>query len=216
MKTIMISNGEIFMVRVLFTGFLLGIAYVAPLGMQNVYLINNSMNLAKGKAYIAALIIAFYDITLAFACYFGIGLLMVEFEVLRLVILILGCLAMYFIGTKIILSKKEVDYGIYQKQTLVGIMLTSMVVTWFNPQALIDGSLILGSFRTSYNSLESMYFIFGVSIASLTWFLTITTIVSSLKKVIKGKIIRTINIICGVILIVFATRFALEVIHIIF
>jgi len=46
-------------------GFVLGIAYVAPIGIQNLYVINSALSNNKLRAYIITLIIIFFDISLA-------------------------------------------------------------------------------------------------------------------------------------------------------
>jgi len=199
------------MEHVFLSGLLFGLAYVAPLGMQNVYVINNGINLSKRRAYLAAFIVAFFDIILALGCFFGIGALLTRFDLLRIVFLLVGSLVMAFIGIKLVFTKKEIEYGDYKKQTVLGIFFTAMIVTWFNPQAVIDGSLILGSFRSTLNINESYSFIYGVSLASISWFIVVTSIVSTLKKVINNKVIKVINIVCGLILIVFSVKFLIEV-----
>ena len=56
------------------------------------------------------------------------------------------------------------------------------VVTWFNPQAIIDVSLLLGSFRVALPPEESGLFLWGVVCASCLWFLSLTTISSLFKN----------------------------------
>ncbi len=58
---------------------MLGIAYVAPIGMQNMYVINTAVSKNKTRAYQVALITIFFDISLAIACFFGMGLIMDKF-----------------------------------------------------------------------------------------------------------------------------------------
>ncbi len=48
--------------------FLLGLAYVAPIGMQNMYVINTAIRSNKLRAYQVAFITIFFDISLALAC----------------------------------------------------------------------------------------------------------------------------------------------------
>jgi L-lysine exporter family protein LysE/ArgO len=48
------------------------------------------------------------------------------------------------------------------------------VVTWFNPQAIIDGTMMLGAFRATLSGTEGYLFICGVATASLLWFTGIT------------------------------------------
>ena len=54
-------------------GLLLGISYVAPIGMQNLYVINSAMSNKKTDAYKIAFITIFFDISLAITCFWGTG-----------------------------------------------------------------------------------------------------------------------------------------------
>ena len=53
-------------------GFLMGLAYVAPIGLQNLFVINTALTQTRRRAYATAFIVMFFDITLALACFFGI------------------------------------------------------------------------------------------------------------------------------------------------
>ena len=44
-------------------GLLMGLAYVAPIGMQNMFVINTALNSRRQRAVTVALIVAFFDIT---------------------------------------------------------------------------------------------------------------------------------------------------------
>lgn len=57
-------------------GLTLGLAYVAPIGMQNLFVINSALTQTRLRALVTALIVIFFDVTLALACFFGIGLIM--------------------------------------------------------------------------------------------------------------------------------------------
>lgn len=61
-------------------GFLMGFAYVAPIGIQNLFVINSAISQKRARALLIALIVMFFDVTLAFACFFGIGLLIDKLE----------------------------------------------------------------------------------------------------------------------------------------
>ena len=51
-------------------GFLMGLAYVAPIGVQNLFVINSAIRSKKEQEHcLIALIVIFFDITLAFACF---------------------------------------------------------------------------------------------------------------------------------------------------
>jgi len=81
------------MIKYFLQGFLLGLAYVAPIGMQNMYVINTAATRSKMESYKVAAITIFFDITLAVACFFGIGILIDKFAVLKDIIMAVGSIA---------------------------------------------------------------------------------------------------------------------------
>lgn len=84
--------------RYFLQGLTLGLAYLAPIGVQNMYAINAGLTQPGKKAYHIALAIIFFDIALALACFFGGGALLEYFPVLKLGILLGGSLVLLFIG----------------------------------------------------------------------------------------------------------------------
>ncbi len=187
-------------------GFMLGIAYVAPIGMQNTYVINTAAQSTRTRALQVALITALFDIALAFACFFGVGLLLDTFEVLKMFILGGGSLAVLYIGISLVRSIPEDIETQNVDKPIMEIALMVFAVTWLNPQALIDGSLLLGGFKATLTSQASGMFILGVSIASLTWFLSLSTLVNLFRDKMTVKVLRVINIICGSTIILFAIK----------
>lgn len=194
------------MLKYLIQGFMLGIAYVAPIGMQNIYVINTSITGNKLKAYQVAFITIFFDISLALACFFGMGALLEKSQVLKAIVLLIGCIAIIYIGVQLIQSIPDINQEIDVDKSLIQVISNCFMVTWVNPQAIIDGSLLLGGFRASLSYEASRIFILGVCIASLTWFMGITTIVSIFKKSFNSRIIRGINIICGAVIIYYGLK----------
>jgi len=51
------------MIKYLLQGLLFGLAYVVPIGTQNLYLINTSLRESKLKTYQVAFITIFFDIS---------------------------------------------------------------------------------------------------------------------------------------------------------
>lgn len=187
-------------------GWLLGIAYVAPIGMQNMYLINTSIERSRSRALQVALIIIFFDISLALSCFFGIGILLEHLSILRFLIMGIGSLAVMYIGYGLIKATPDMNASGDFYKPIYQVMFTCFAVTWLNPQAIIDGTLLLGGFRASLSGTNGTLFIVGVALASAMWFITLTTLVSTFKKLFSIKILKIINIICGSILIFFGLR----------
>lgn len=64
-------------------GFVLGISYVAPIGMQNLYVINSGLRKKPKDAFFVSMIVIFFDIALALLCFYGIGGLLQKYQLLK-------------------------------------------------------------------------------------------------------------------------------------
>ncbi len=188
------------------SGFVLGLAYVAPIGVQNLFVINSALSKTRWRAYQTAAIVVFFDITLALACFWGIGILIQRFPLLKMAILLAGGLAVIWIGISLLRNLPTELTKLDTNQTTGKIIATACVVTWFNPQAIIDGSLLLGAFRVSLPMAAAGAFILGVCLASASWFFGISTFISFVKDKFTIRIIRIINIICGGIVIFYGSK----------
>jgi L-lysine exporter family protein LysE/ArgO len=198
------------MYKYLIQGLLLGLAYVAPIGTQNIFVINTAIRKSRLKAYQVAFITIVFDISLALSCFLGVGALMERFNLLKMSILLLGSIAVIYIGASLVRQapKVEIEDTVDVDKSLVKIIWTCFAVTWLNPQAIIDGSLLLGGIRASLPVETSSYFIIGVCLASFIWFTSLATIISLLKGKFNIKVIRIINLICGVIIILYGFKLA--------
>lgn len=90
-----------------FQGLTMGLAYVAPIGMQNLFVINSALTRTRRNALITAVIVIFFDIVLSLACFFGIGALMQAHPWLQTVVLGLGGAVVVRIGLGLLLPKKK-------------------------------------------------------------------------------------------------------------
>jgi L-lysine exporter family protein LysE/ArgO len=187
-------------------GLILGFSYVAPIGTQNLYVINIALQKSRLKALQVALITVFFDISLAVACFFSIGYLVDKFFGVKLAILFVGSLVVIYIGYKLVTSSPQFHRSNFSDMSLWKITSTCFVVTWLNPQAIIDGSLLLGGFKGSLPDEMSLYFILGVCAASFTWFIGLASVISFVKKSFNSNLIKTLNIICGVIIIFYGLK----------
>lgn len=190
----------------LFQGLTMGLAYVAPIGLQNLFVINSALTHTRRRALLTALIVIFFDVTLALACFFGIGAIMQRYEWLQMIILLAGSLIVIYIGIGLLKAKvEEIDRS---KSTLSirKTISSACVVTWFNPQAVIDGTMMLGAFHVTLPAAKSILFISGVAVASCLWFTGLTFVISIFSNRFNAKILRIINLVCGVIIIFYGCK----------
>ncbi len=187
-------------------GLVMGLAYVAPIGLQNLFVINSALTQKRKRAYLTALIVIFFDVTLGLACFFGIGTLMEKFTVLKNVILLVGSIIVIYIGIGLVRAKGDMDSDTDVNMPISKVISSACVVTWFNPQALIDGSMMLGAFKATLEAGQNLGFITGFCSASVIWFLGITTVLTFFNAKFTNKTLRVINIICGVIVILYGCK----------
>lgn len=84
--------------------------------------------------------------------------------------------------------------------------LHACVVTWCNPQAILDGTMMLGAFRVTLPPQESGAFIPGVASASCLWFLALTTVIQLFSARISDRTLRIMHVACGCIILFYGRK----------
>lgn len=195
--------------RFFIQGLTLGLAYVAPIGIQNIFVINSALKEKLPRAIITAIIVIFFDVSLALACFFGIGSAMERYSWLRMVISAAGSVVIIFIGIRLILSKNAEIGSKSAGTSIPRITSSAFAVTWLNPQAIIDGTMMLGAFHASLPEHGIVPFITGVACASCMWFLCLSSAISLTSRHFTQKVLRMINIICGMVITFYGIRIML-------
>lgn len=130
-----------------FQGLTMGLAYVAPIGMQNLFVIHSALSHSLRRAVATAFIVLFFDISLSLSCFYGIGTLLNHLPWLKVVILGTGTLLILYMAYGMI---RQVPDALTLKDQPVSLGQTvskACIVTWMNPQAILDGTMLLGAFR---------------------------------------------------------------------
>lgn len=187
-------------------GLTMGLAYVAPIGLQNLFVINTALTQNRKRVYATALIVIFFDVTLGLACFFGIGAIMSASPILEMIILLVGSLIVIWIGIGLMRAKDTLDTSTNVNLPIAKVATTACVVTWFNPQALIDGSMMLGAFKATLPAGMDFFFVGGFASASVMWFLGISTIISLFSAKITDRTLRIINLVCGAVIIFYGLK----------
>lgn len=185
-------------------GILIGFAFVAPIGMQNIYMFNNALSNKMSKALLYNFLVWFCDALFSFAAFYGIGALISANEIVKIIVMLIGGALTSYIGFNIIRSAKQTAIGSdSKKQTLKQALMTALIVSWGNPQAMIDGTMILGASRATLTFEQSILFITGVITASFIWDHGITIGFNLLRDKLPKKFLLAINLISGIIVAVY-------------
>ena len=187
-------------------GLTMGLAYVAPIGLQNLFVINSALTQKRSRVYLTALIVILWDVSLGVSCFLGAGALMQAVPWLQKVILGLGSLIVIWIGIGLLRSKASLEGGKDVNVPVWKLFTTAFVVTWFNPQAIIDGTMMLGAFRATLPAEGNLPFILGFASASALWFMALSTVVSMLGSRFNEKVLHVINRVCGVVIVFYGCK----------
>ena len=103
-------------------------------------------------------------------------------------------------------AQVQTDTSAYSQPTLWQTATLAFTVTWFNPQAVIDGTLMLGAFRSSLPADTASLFISGVAAASCLWFFGLTGIFKTCCQNLRPSHMQWINRICGAVIFVYALK----------
>ncbi len=184
-------------------GLTMGLAYVAPIGLQNLFVINSALTNTRRRALLTALIVIFFDVTLALACFFGVGAIMERYQWLQMAILLAGSVIVIFIGIGLLRAKAEELDRSGGAMSIRKTISSACVVTWFNPQAM-------GAFHVTLPGSQSIPFISGVALASCLWFTGVTLLISIFSDKFNTKVLRAINLVCGVVILFYGGKLLLN------
>lgn len=187
-------------------GLTVGLAYLAPIGAQNLFVINTALTAPAKKSLTTAAIVCFFDITLALACFWGVGILLTYYPLLQKIILCGGGLILLYMGLQFLRAKSNFEKSEAYIPSFWKTVSLAFTVTWFNPQAVIDGTLMLGAFRAALSPSEAVYFISGAASASFLWFFGLIAALKTFFSNLQNSHLIWINRFCGIIIIAYAIK----------
>ena len=208
------------MLFVILKGMLIGFAAIAPIGMQNIYVFNNALTNTLKKALIYAFFIWLSDAIFEIVAFYGMGALISTNEIFKLIVMVVGGMLLIYIAWGILKDSRAAHFDenspVSASQTLGKVILSSLLLVWANPQALIDGSLMLGALHGTLSGIESFYFIIGVLLATVFWFYGITLFVGLLKEKLPKLFLVWVNVISGIIVLVYGIYLVIHVLTTVF
>jgi L-lysine exporter family protein LysE/ArgO len=153
------------------------------------------------------------DSLFSLAAFFGMGAIISSVTWLRLLVMLIGGGLVIWIGWGILRSANSVQLNTTgNKLPVKQAFLTAFIVSWANPQALIDGSLLLGALRGTLDKSQVWPFIIGVIMATFIWFNTITIVMNILKERLPKKVLIWVNILSGIIVLVYGAYLLIQAI----
>jgi len=175
-------------------GILLAFGLILPLGVQNVFIFSQGATQPSlWKAFPAAITAALCDTLLIVLAVFGLSVIVLQLEGLRLGLMIVGIIFLLYMGYSIWRSKPaslEAGKSLKARKQIVFAMSVSLL----NPHAILDTIGVIGTSALKYVGTEQLLFTVACIVVSWSWFFGLTIAGATMKKLDgTGKLMTIFN-----------------------
>ena len=187
-------------------GFLIGLSLIIAIGPQNLFIINQGLK--KSYIFSVCLICSLSDSILII-----IGILTSSFIIeispnIVFSLKIIGGIWLIFYGiTKIKNSFIKKDNLINQNEKINSVIVTTLILTFVNPHVYLDTVVLIGAISLNFENKIS--FGLGTIIASFIFFYSLGYFSKFIIKFIEKNIWIWIDLIFGILMIVYGLIFIL-------
>ncbi|WP_144499471.1 LysE/ArgO family amino acid transporter [Bacillus sp. FDAARGOS_235] len=163
-------------------GIILGFGLILPLGVQNVFVFSQGATQPRLiRALPATITAALCDTFLILIAVFGLSVIVLEFEWLRLSLMTAGILFLLYMGYVIWKSKptnSETNKALQIRQQVIFALSVSLL----NPHAILDTIGVIGTSALKYVGMEQVLFTIACITVSWIWFFGLTLAGTVMKK----------------------------------
>ena len=129
-------------------GLLVGLATFAPVGMQNLFIINTALVQPIRRIILTLAILALFDMSLSAAAFYGIGAVLEMWPIMKLIVILFGSLLIIYMGSNIFRTEPDVR-NLNTHIPIRKLIMSAIAVSWGNPQAVLDATMLLGAFQAN-------------------------------------------------------------------
>ncbi|WP_342556623.1 LysE/ArgO family amino acid transporter [Lysinibacillus sp. FSL P4-0201] len=175
-------------------GIILAFGLILPLGVQNVFVFSQGATQPSLlRALPAGVTAAICDTLLILLAVFGLSLIVLQFEWLRITLMTIGIIFLLYMGYSIWRSNPantENSEALPIKKQI----LFALSVSLLNPHAILDTIGVIGTSALKYSGTEQIMFTVACVFISWLWFFGLTLTGVSFKKLDgSGKLMRLFN-----------------------
>ena len=138
-----------------------------------------------------------------------IGTVLEMWPLTKLIVLIFGGLLIVYMGFNIFKTQpdmRNVDTHIPIRKIIV----SAIAVSWGNPQAILDATMMLGAFQANIPKESIYHFFSGFLVMTPIWFGSLATTMHLLAKKIKITHMAWINRFCGSVLVIYGIKLCID------
>jgi len=203
-------------------GFVIGLGLIAPLGLQNTWVLNHGIR--QHYHFTAAAICAGCDILLINLGIYGNAFLnsgdgTLAYIATLVSVIFLGCYAIYLlfrVGQKVLrgVTAEAAASALNGSKGLWIVIAGTMVVSLLNPHVLVERIVILGAISSDIQTDNRIPFAIGAVIASFVWFFAISSGAARVGDVLsKPRVRLAFDLTVAVMLVGFAIYLGLGLVE---
>ncbi|MEQ2528446.1 LysE/ArgO family amino acid transporter [Bacillaceae bacterium CLA-AA-H227] len=184
-------------------GIILAFGLILPLGVQNVFIINQGATHKKFTNALPAVITAgVCDTILISLAVAGVSIIILSFEWLRTLMFLIGFLFLAYMGwlmwkdTPEVTKKQESNPFSAKRQ-----ILFAFSVSLLNPHAIMDTIGVIGTSSLVYTGYDKWIFTIASILISWIWFLSLAIMGKKIGQIdTNGKLLKRMNQISALII----------------
>ncbi len=198
----------------------LGISLAAPIGPINAAQLTKGIYGGFFHAWILGLGAMLADAFYMVIVYLGVSQFL-ETPFMQTLLWSFGCFVLIYTGIDSIISaKKQVDLKYIKGRTLKKSFIYGFILSITNPLSIlfwlgIYGSVLVETVST-YDMNHVILYSLAIFVGLFIWDITMATIASSFRKLLKTKMLGAISIVSGISLIGFGLYFGVQAVNLLF
>ena len=110
-------------------GLLVGLATFAPVGMQNLFIINTALVQPVRRIILTLAILALFDMSLSAAAFYGIGAVLEMWPIMKLIVILFGSLLIIYMGSNIFRTEPDVR-NLNTHIPIRKLIMSAIAVSW--------------------------------------------------------------------------------------
>ena len=197
------------MINTFITGMIIGVLVSAPTGPLGILCIQRTLHKGRLNGIVTGLGATTSDLVYAVLVGFSMNFVIDFVEQYRFVIQIVGSIILFFFGYKIFTkeTEKSIDYEKIgtTNRNLLSTYTSAFGLCFSNPIIIFLFIALFARFNffsSKSNVYQVLLALSSIFVGALSWWVTLTMIVGSLRKKFKKRGLRILNFITGGVLIV--------------
>ena len=173
-------------------GVILAFGLILPLGVQNVFIFSQGATQPSlVRALPATITAAICDSALILLAVYGLSLVILQYEGLRVMLMVAGILFLFYMSYSIwraTPTEANVENALPMKKQI----LFALTVSLLNPHAFLDIVGVIGTSALKYSGYELVLFTVACIAVSWLWFFALMIAGSRIKKIGNQQAIMTV------------------------